>query len=42
MAKINRMIEEHVNDLQEMANNFKTAVLTGVQTAGALSGNVIS
>lgn len=42
MEKIFRMINEHVDDLQEMASNYQLAESTNVDTAGALSGDVIS
>lgn len=42
MDKIYRMINEHVNDLQEMANNYKMAEQANVESANALAGDVIS
>ena len=42
MEKISRMITEHANDLKEMANNYKTAESSNVETASTLAGDVIS
>ena len=42
MDRIYRMINEHVEDLQEMASNYQQAESTNVDVAGALSGDVIS
>lgn len=42
MDKIYRMINEHVEDLQEMAANYQQAENTNIETAGALAGDVIS
>ena len=42
MDKVYRMIQEHVRDLNEMAQNFIRAVDVNVQTAASLPGDVIS
>lgn len=42
MTKMYRMINEHVQDLQEMARNFQLAERTNVETSSALQSDVIS
>lgn len=42
MEKIYRMINEHVVDLQEMANNYIAAEQTNVENSNALAGDIIS
>jgi len=42
MARIASMINEHVNDLKEMARNYQAAESTNTQTANALPVDVIS
>ena len=42
MEKMHRMIDEHVKDLNEMANQYKTAESANVDTSSALTGDVIS
>ena len=39
---INRMIQEHVNDLQEMANLYTTAEQSNMDDAMALSSAILS
>ena len=40
--KINRMIQEHVTDLNEMAEQYKQAENTNMEQSQGLGGNVIS
>lgn len=40
--KMHRMIEEHVKDLNEMAQQYETAENTNVDTGSNLAGDVIS
>lgn len=42
MDRIYRMINEHVEDLQEMAANYQQAENTNIDTSNALPGDVIS
>lgn len=42
MAKMFRMISEHVTDLNEMARNYQMAEQANIETASALAGDVIS
>ncbi len=42
MEKMHRMINEHVADLQEMAQQYISAEQANVETAQALAGDVIS
>lgn len=42
MDKMHRMINEHVNDLKEMANQYKTAEQTNIDLGSQLAGDVIS
>lgn len=39
---LNRMIQEHVTDLQEMANQYSTAEQQNQEEASALRTNIIS
>ena len=39
---LNRMIQEHVNDLEEMANLYRTAEQSNADDAASLSSGVIS
>lgn len=41
MTKLKNMINEHVNDLQEMANRYETAENENEADAAALRGDVI-
>ena len=41
IAKIHSMINEHVNDLNEMARVFQDAERKNQEIASALSGNVL-
>ena len=40
--KINRMIQEHVKDLNDMAEQYKQAETTNMEQSQALADNVIS
>lgn len=42
MSRMYKMVQEHSNDLQEMAKNFQAAETSGVETSNALAGDVIS
>lgn len=42
MDKMNRMIQEHVKDLNEMAQQYITAENTNIDTGNSLAGDVIS
>jgi len=42
MEKMNRMIQEHVKDLNEMAQKYITAENTNIDTGNSLAGDVIS
>jgi len=42
MDKLYRMIQEHVNDLQEMARQYQTAEAANVEEGSALAGNILS
>lgn len=42
IQKINRKIQEHVNDLNEMARVFDEAENTNVQTSSGLPGSALS
>lgn len=42
MDKMYRMIEEHVKDLNEMAQQYITAENTNIDTGSSLAGDVIS
>ena len=42
MIKMHKMIEEHVKDLNEMAQQYITAENTNIETGNALAGDVIS
>lgn len=42
MTRMYRMINEHVNDLQEMARNYQQAESTNMQSSNALQGDIIS
>lgn len=42
MQKIYTMIQEHSNDLQEMAKNYSTAEATNVDSGNSLNADVIS
>ena len=42
IQKINRMIQEHVNDLEEMATLYQAAETANVESAQALASDVIS
>ena len=39
---LNRMIQEHVNDLEELANLYRTAEPSNADAAASLSSGVIS
>lgn len=39
---LNRMIQEHINDLQQMANLYSTAEQQNVDDASSLSSGIIS
>ncbi|MBR4981531.1 MAG: WXG100 family type VII secretion target [Lachnospiraceae bacterium] len=41
MTRIHKMIIEHSNDLNEMANNYKQAESTNVESGSALQADVI-
>lgn len=41
MMRIHKMIIEHSNDLNEMANNYKQAESTNVESGSALQADVI-
>lgn len=41
MEKMNRMIEEHVRDLNEMAVNYRQAEAVNTENSNALSGDII-
>ena len=42
IQKMNRMIQEHVTDLQEIAKEYETSESTSVQEAEALQTDIIS
>ncbi len=42
MEKMHRMIDEHVKDLNEMAQQYITAENTNMDTGNSLAGDVIS
>ena len=42
MDKMNRMIQEHVKDLIDMAQQYITAENTNIDTGNSLAGDVIS
>lgn len=42
MQTMHRMIEEHVKDLQEMAQQYITAENANIETGSALLGDIIS
>lgn len=42
MEKMHRMIEEHVKDLNEMAQQYITAENANIDTGSGLAGDVIS
>lgn len=42
MEKMNRMIQEHVKDLVEMAQQYITAENANIDTGSSLAGDVIS
>ncbi len=42
MDKLHRMIQEHVNDLQEMAGHYRTAEAANMEEGSALSANIVS
>ena len=42
MQKMHRMIDEHVNDLNEMAKQYIKAENTNIDTGNSLAGDVIS
>lgn len=42
IERVNGMIKEHVSDLTEMANIYKTAEQENVEIANALAGDIIS
>lgn len=42
MDKMNRMIQEHVKDLNEMAQQYIIAENTNIDTGNSLAGDVIS
>ena len=42
MQKMNRMIQEHVKDLNEMAREYENAETISVETGSALANDVIS
>lgn len=42
MDKMNRMIQEHVKDLNEMAQQYINAENTNIDTGNSLAGDVIS
>lgn len=42
MEKMHRMIEEHVKDLQEMAQQYQTAETSNTEAGNSLAGDVIS
>lgn len=42
MEKLYRMVQEHVQDLQEMAGQYQTAESGNMEQGGSLSSNIIS
>jgi WXG100 family type VII secretion target len=42
MEKIHRMIQEHVKDLQKMAQQYQTAETANTEAGNSLAGDVIS
>lgn len=42
MDKMHRMIQEHVNDLQEMARQYQTAEAANVEEGNALAVNILT
>ena len=42
MEKLYRMVQEHVQDLQEMAKHYQTAETGNMEQGNALSGGIIS
>ncbi len=42
MEKMHRMIEEHVKDLQEMAQKYQNAEMVNTEAGNALAGDVIN
>lgn len=42
ISVLNRMIQEHVNDLQQMANLYQTAEQQNTEEAASLSSGIIS
>ena len=42
MEKLCRMVQEHVQDLQEMAKHYQTAETGNMEQGNALSGGIIS
>ncbi len=42
MNKMHRMIQEHVNDLQEMARQYQTAEAANVEEGNALAINILT
>lgn len=42
MEKMHRMIEEHVKDLQEMAQQYQLAETANTEAGNSLAGDVIS
>lgn len=42
MERLNRMIEEHVNDLNEMARNYQQAEEAGMEAGASLVQDVVS
>lgn len=42
MERIHRMIQEHVQDLQEMARQYQSAESESMQQSGGLGSNIIS
>jgi WXG100 family type VII secretion target len=42
MEKLYRMVQEHVQDLQEMAGEYKTAESGNMEQGGSLKSNIIS
>lgn len=42
IERIHKMIQEHVKDLQEMAQQYTTAEMTNLDTGNSLTGDIIS
>lgn len=42
MEKLYRMVQEHVQDLQEMANQYKSAETGNMEQGSSLNSNIIS